>query len=82
MTRNLMLHSVEAIKICSFCSTFIFSNYYQYTIVIHEVKLKLELPQPPAKQYYDLTVLHQNLCDWIAHQPVIDTEYSTKLLHG
>ena len=25
---NLMLHSIEAIQICSFCSTFIFSNYY------------------------------------------------------
>ena len=51
---------------------------------MHEVKLKLnlELLQPPAKQYYDLTVLHQILCDWIANQPVIDTEYSTKLLHG
>ena len=76
-----MLHPTEAIQICS---TFIFSNYYSYAIVIHESKLqlKLELPQPPAKQYYDLTVLHQILCDWIANQPVIDTEYSTKLLHG
>ena len=26
--RNLMLDSTEAIRICSFCSTFIFSNYY------------------------------------------------------
>ena len=26
--RNLMLHSIEAIWICSLCSTFIFSNYY------------------------------------------------------
>ena len=77
-----MHNSIEAIRICSLCSTFIFSNYYLYTIVIHEVKLKLELPQPPAKQYYDLTVLHQILCDWIANQPVIDTEYSTKLLYG
>ena len=51
-------------------------------MVIHEVKLKFELPQPPAKKYYDLTVLHQILCDWIANQPVIDTEYSTKILHG
>ena len=46
------------------------------------MKLKLELPQPPAKQYYDLSVLHQILCYWIANQPVIDIEYSTKLLHG
>ena len=35
-----------------------------------------------SKQYYDLTVLHQILCDWIVNHPVIDTEYSTKLLHG
>ena len=49
---------------------------------MHEVKLKLELPQPPTKQYHDLTVLHQILCDWIAKKPVIDTEYLTKLLHG
>ena len=26
--QNLMLHSIEAIQICSFSSTFIFSNYY------------------------------------------------------
>ena len=50
-------------------------------MVRHEVKNKLELLQPPTKQYYDLTVLHQILCDWIANQAVIDTEYSTKLVH-
>ena len=49
---------------------------------MHEVKLKLALPQPPPKQYYDLTLLHQSLCDWIADQPVFDTESSTKFLHG
>ena len=38
-----MLHSTEALRICSFCSTFIFSNYFWYTIAIHEVKLQLQL---------------------------------------
>ena len=77
-----MLHSTEAIRICSFCSTFTFSNYYWYTIAIHKLKLKLELSQRPAKQNYDLTVLHQIICDWIANQLVIDTEYSKKFVHG
>ena len=49
---------------------------------MHEVKLKLALPQPPAKQYYDFTLLHQILRGWIADQPVFDTEISTKFLHG
>ena len=33
-----------------------------------------------AKQYKDSTMLHG--CVWFANQPVIDTHYSTKLLHG
>ena len=80
--RHLMLHSTEDIRIWSVSFTFIFSNYCYCAIVIHEVKLKLEIPLPTAKQYYDLTVLHQILCNWIANQPDIDTENSTKLLRG
>ena len=81
-----MLHSIEAIEICSLCSTFIFiilvHIYISTQFSYKEVKLKVELSQPPAKQYYDLTVLHEILCDWIANQHFIDTECSTKLLHG
>ena len=47
------------------------------------MKFKKEVSQHDvAKQYSELTILHQILCDWFANQLVIDTEELTKLLQG